>query len=404
MAYSIKLVQKYLRSKPPQVAPIYIRVIYNRQFFHGLVKKSIKVNDWDDGNERVKKSHPSVTSLNNYLHKRKMDVEKIMMELDTKYKLIPKSLIIDAVKRKENPTDFMLYFNNHLRTLEKTDRIGTYKKDRVVYHKLNEWLGKSKLNFHDINQKFLAAFEEYLRNKFGNCQSTIHNNMKVLRKLYNQAINEGIMVNDQNLFRKYKLKRGRKKEIVFLSDEELERLWQLDLSDKPKDKLHRDMFVFACEAGGLRVSDVILLKWKNIEGGKVIINSHKTDILTSVWLTRLSSTIVKNYDELIKDQNDYVFPVLDKRKKYNPKELFSQININTVLINKTLNHIRLKAQIKKHLSFHVSRHTFAVRGILKGINIKALQQLMGHSNIGMTAQYLDIANPELDNEMRKFDK
>jgi integrase/recombinase XerD len=96
MAYSIKLVQKYLRSKPPQEAPIYIRVIYNRRFYHALVKKPIKLSDWDDAHERVKRSFSGATSLNNYFQERKMEVEKIMIELDTKYKLIPKNIIIDV--------------------------------------------------------------------------------------------------------------------------------------------------------------------------------------------------------------------------------------------------------------------------------------------------------------------
>ncbi len=404
MTYSIKLVQKYLRSKPPQEAPIYIRVIYNRRFFHVIVRKSIKVSDWDDSREKVKKSFIGATLLNNYIQKRKMEVDKIMMELDTKYKLIPRNLILDAVKRIQKPSDFLEYFDHHLKNLEKTDRIGTYKKDKVVYQKLKEWLGKGKLHFHDINQSFLKDFEEHLRKKYENCQSTIHNNLKVLRKLFNKAINEGFEIEDRDLFRHYKLKRGKRKEIVYLSDEEVERLWGLDLTDNTKEKLHRDMFVFACETGGLRVSDVILLKWHNVIGHKVITNSLKTDISTSILMTKIALKIIQSYHSPLKDQNDYVFPIMDKKIKYTPKEQFSQININTVLINKTLNHIRLRAKINKHLSFHVSRHTFAIRGILKGINIKALQQLMGHSNIYMTAQYLDIADLELDNEMRKFDK
>jgi hypothetical protein len=45
-------------------------------------------------------------------------------------------------------------------------------------------------------------FEEHLRKKYENCQSTIHNNLKVLRMLFNKAINEGFEIEDGK-YRKY---------------------------------------------------------------------------------------------------------------------------------------------------------------------------------------------------------
>ncbi|MHC4153722.1 MAG: tyrosine-type recombinase/integrase [Planctomycetota bacterium] len=53
------------------------------------------------------------------------------------------------------------------------------------------------------------------------------------------------------------------------------------------------------------------------------------------------------------------------------------------------------AGIAKHVYPHMLRHTFAMNALMNGVDIYTLQQLMGHSNIAMTARYLHLANSQL---------
>ncbi|MDD4214814.1 MAG: tyrosine-type recombinase/integrase, partial [Bacteroidales bacterium] len=59
--------------------------------------------------------------------------------------------------------------------------------------------------------------------------------------------------------------------------------------------------------------------------------------------------------------------------------------------------------IKKHLSFHTSRHTFATRALRKGIRIEYVSKLLGHASIKETQVYAKIVNEELDKAMEVFD-
>ena len=64
----------------------------------------------------------------------------------------------------------------------------------------------------------------------------------------------------------YKINVSKSKvERQYLNKKQIEELENLDLSQRPKAQVHRDMFLFSAFGGGLRISDVMLLQWKCYE-------------------------------------------------------------------------------------------------------------------------------------------
>jgi site-specific recombinase XerD len=62
-----------------------------------------------------------------------------------------------------------------------------------------------------------------------------------------------------------------------------------------------------------------------------------------------------------------------------------------------------RAKIKKCISFHTLRHCFATHMLEKGVNLRVIQQLMGHSSLKTTAVYLHVANIDPHSVSSPFD-
>ena len=70
--------------------------------------------------------------------------------------------------------------------------MGTLDKASAVHSKLKAYLGNKDLLFDEMTVAFLRRYESYLADELGNTVNTIHSNLKIFRKLVNDAIQEGL--------------------------------------------------------------------------------------------------------------------------------------------------------------------------------------------------------------------
>ena len=104
--------------------------------------------------------------------------------------------------------------------------------------------------------------------------------------LFNRAVCQDLIDLEKNPFLKYKL-RVERTEKVYLTKEELKRIIDLKPKIGSVMDVSRDMFVFACYSGGIRISDMLELKWGNIEKGHVKIVMKKTKDQLSIRLPNM---------------------------------------------------------------------------------------------------------------------
>ncbi|MBK7110278.1 MAG: integrase catalytic domain-containing protein, partial [Bacteroidetes bacterium] len=226
--------------------------------------------------------------------------------------------------------------------------------------------------------------------------------LKVIRRIINEAINEDLLPFEKNPFHRFKLK-TEKTNIEYLTEKELKLIEELDLVTRTKMDIHRDMYVFAAYTGGIRISDIIQLKWKNFDGERIYKQAQKTGEIISIKVPRVGLTILEKYKQKKGKPEDFIFPILKNDVNYSdPKNLHRAISSSTAYVNKNLKIIAEATKITKRLHFHTSRHTFATSAIRKGMRFENASKILGHTNMKTTQIYAKIVNEELDKAMEIF--
>lgn len=152
----------------------------------------------------------------------------------------------------------------------------------------------------------------------------------------------------------------------------------------------RDVFIFSCFSG-LAYVDVANLKEDNIrksfDGNLWIITKRqKTNIDVNVPLLDIPKMILEKYKGKL--PSGKVLPIISNQK-----------------LNAYLKEIADVCGIKKNLTFHLARHTFATTTTLaKGVPVETVSKMLGHTNIETTQIYARITNNKISNDMQGLDK
>lgn len=161
--------------------------------------------------------------------------------------------------------------------------------------------------------------------------------------------------------------------------------------DSIGNEKHKIMISLAY-AGGLRVSEVVNLKIKDINLTEFTIHI-KGAKGNKDRITILPGKLAKNMDKLIsnKDLNNFVFT----------SERGGKLTERTA--QKIFENALKKCNIKKEATFHSLRHSFATHLLENGVDVRYVQELLGHANIRTTQLYTKVTNPSLKNIKSPFD-
>ena len=241
--------------------------------------------------------------------------------------------------------------------------------------------------FQNVNHEFLKNFEHYLKTVRNCGHNTTIKYIRNLRKIIRIALANDLLKIDPFRNITYHLKEVNR---AYLTDPELKLLINKEFSNERLRRI-KDIFLFSCFTG-LAFSDLKNLTKENITIG---INNQrwlrtkrkKTGNPSEIPLLEVPNAIIKKYE------ND---PVCILEHKLLP------VGSNQKM-NAYLKEIADLCDIKKNLSTHTARHTFATTVTLThGVSIEAVSKMLGHSNISTTKQYARIVDTLIINEMKKI--
>ena len=385
MASSIKLI---LRKKPNKegLFPLVIRITKNRKSTYVYAGHYIEEKYWDEANRKIKKSHPNSVRLNNLLAKKLAEASDTIIDLQTNHKEVSSKQIKRQIVKPFGEESFNSVSKQYLLDLEVNNKLTRLSSDKPRVNHVINFSGSNNLSFKDVNEEFLKEFITYLKVKRKNSPRSITNNLIVIRTLYNIAIRQGVVDAKLYPFGKGKIRiKFPETEKVGLSISEVQKIEQLQ--DLTPQELHaKNVWLFSFYLAGMRVADVLKIKWSDIFDERLHYRMNKNDKLLSLKLPLKVVSIIKQYQKDKQHQDDFIFPELKKANLKSDKEILAKTKTANKKFNKYLEQIAIKAEIQKKLTMHISRHTF---GNISGdkIPIQMLQKLYRHSSITTTINY-----------------
>ncbi len=399
---SIKPVLKIEKSKANGEAPLYVRVIKDRKVKYKSLGIYIDPKYWDELSMKVKKSHPNSVRANNLIAQRIAALNDSLMRLEAEDGSYQAQSVLDAISDKRT-VGFLEYSDRIVSRMESVNAIGMINRTRAVISKIRRYLKGKDIAISDITVTWLKDYEAYLRKHLKNQQNTVASNTKIIRKILNEAEGEDLITKGKNPFDRYQIK-TELTEVEYLTEEELNAFMEVPLTLGTRIEQHRDLYVFACYAGGIRIGDLLKLQWKNFDGERLILITSKTSEPLSIKLGKIPLDILKRQAEK-RDPDGLVFNLLTEGINLTDKSaMHVAMSTTTAYINKNLKIVAAKAGINKNIHFHTSRHTWATRALRKGMRIEHVSKLLTHRSIKTTQVYAKIVNADLDKAMDVFNE
>ena len=369
-------------------SPLMIRIFLNGEMLNvGSSGICIDKKLWDSSTSRMKGRSSESLNLNAQLDNISSSLQTIFKkhEFDEDLKLDKiKSIFLGKNKVK---TTFVEFYDEYLEDIKAQVGAG---KSIALYHKysaarkhfvnfLHTKYGRKDLMPGELTHLIIHDFEIYMRTVVALKPNSATKTLKFFKTVVIFAQKCGVMTHDPFLNHHFHLEhvdRG------FLTDDEIRRIMERDF-DIPRLEAVRDIFIFSYFCG-LAYIDVAHLTRENIvtlDNRKwIIINRQKTNVQSNIPLMEIPQMIITKYEGKTKDGR--LLPVLSNQK-----------------INACLKEIADLCGIKKRLSYHLARHTFATMSLSKGVPIESVSKMLGHTNIKTTQIYARITNKKVEQDM-----
>jgi len=376
-------------------ALLYARITVNQKRLNVSLKKKITVSIWDPKLKKAKGKSAEAKQINQYLTQVNAQLFQIYQDLSFKNQLITAQLIKSTfLGEGENHKSLRNLFDYHSTKIKGTFAVGTIRNYAVtegyIFKFLNEKVKTSDIYLNQLDYKFICDFENFLHcfwpkgHPKAMGQNTVMKHIQRLRKLITLAYHLEWLQKDPFIRWKPTFEKTNRQ---FLSANELSNLETYDFISERLERV-RDLFVFSCYTG-ISYIDIMHLSKTNIHLGIdgnnwIITKRHKTNTTVKVPLLKKSQSIVSKYEHHpITMVSGTLLPLITNEK-----------------LNLYLKEVANFCGIKKNLTFHMARHTFATTVTLtNGVPIETVSKLLGHTKLTTTQIYAKVIERKVSDDM-----
>lgn len=267
----------------------------------------------------------------------------------------------------------------------------TIKNYKYVLDKVERFL---KINLNKQFKLTKENIEDFIRDdiKHHNDSKTINNNLNVLRTFYKfLIIEEYTDINIMDHIESMKIKQAIPHT---LTKEEMLKILDVPLLTKYsyRDKAMLELMY----SSGLRVSELIHLKTYDIDldmGSVRVLGKGSKERLVPIGEIALKylKIYLEEYRPILnKKSSDYLF--LNNQGNFLSRQSFFKI----------IKNVAIKNNIKKEITPHTLRHSFATHMLEGGADLRSIQELLGHESIETTQIYTHVSNKLKQDAYHKY--
>jgi len=376
--------------------PIYMRITVNGERFESHTNRQIQPAKWSKASGKAKGNSEESQMLNNFLETLRNKAFNYQREILFEGKELSIQTIREKwIGTKEKPRLLIEVFKEHNRQMK--ELVGkqyahlTYVRfETSLRHTrafLNWKFGREDFDIRKLDYYFISEYSFWLKS-IRNCnQNSTIKYLSNFKKIVNFCLKNNWL--DKNPFVGFTMA---KKEVIreILSLDEIKAMSDKEFVSE-RVGLVRDIFLLSCYTG-LAYADVKKLRRseivKGIDGEQWIHTSRqKTETQSRIPLLTPALNLINKYaghPSVI--SKDLLLPVLSNQK-----------------MNAYLKEIADLCGIKKILTFHIARHTFATTITLSnGVPIETISKMLGHRSLRTTQIYAKILDLKISQDMKRL--
>jgi integrase/recombinase XerD len=280
---------------------------------------------------------------------------------------------------------FLNFLQNDKKLSDNT--LQSYRRDITQFE---SYVEENQIEYTKVNEKEVKDYLDYLQ-EIGKKSSTVSRNLASIRSFYQYLVRtKKVLVDPTNNIQAPKIE---KRVPSILTAKEVELLLEQPQNVDLKGIRDKAMLEFAY-ATGMRVTEIISLNLEDVNFEEAYVSCKTGTKQRNIPLGTMSLKALKDYVEearpyLIKDES--------------VKSLFVNINGKRLTRQgfwKIVKYYKEQAHITKEITPHVLRHSFATHLLQNGADLKAIQSMLGHSDISSTQVYMQFQDEGLKNVYR----
>jgi len=392
-SFSLFYYLKQAKNQKEQRWYVYLRITVDGERREVSIKRQWIPNEWNSRTGRAAEIKEEAIELNRYLDTVSNKVHQIQRNLIDEGKQVTaekiKSILTGRGEKKHFILEAFQEHNKQMKALVGQEFApATLMRYTTACTHLSNYIKwkyeKNDLEIKDLNYEFVSQFVVWLKIERKCGHNAAIKYLGNFKKIVLECMKKGLLTTDP--FLGFKSKR---KEVipVALTKEELIRITNKKFDIERLDNV-RDIFLFSCYTGlayidayQLRNTDIVT----GIDGGRWITTTRqKTNSSTRLPLLPPAVAILNKYqDHPNCVSKGIVLPVLTNQK-----------------MNSYLKEIADLCGIRKKLTFHIARHTFATTVTLtNGVPIETVSKMLGHKSLKQTQHYAKIVDLKISEDM-----